>query len=110
MSFNDALLDLMNSTLHVDPITGLSTDGYGLSVFTTSATENYRCRIVTKQVLVTDLFGEQQVSNSQLWIKSSATFSISDQFSIGGSTLGSLLRVEHYPDEDGHHHSQLFLS
>ena len=99
----------MNSTLHVDPITGVSTDFFANPVYTTSATENYRCRIVTKQQLVVDLFGEQQVSNSQVWLKATSTFAASDQFSIGGSTLGPVLRVEHYPDEDGQHHSVIFF-
>jgi len=109
VSFNDALLDLMPSTLHVDPITGVSTDGYATAVYTTSATENYRCRVVTKQELVTDLFGEQQVSNTVVWLKATSTFSASDQFSVGGSTLGPVLRVEHYPDDDGQHHSKIWF-
>ena len=109
MSFNDVLLDLMPSTLQIDPYTGVATDGYGEPTYTTSTSENYRCRVVTSQVQITDLFGENNVSNTQIWVKSSATFSLFDKATVGGSTLGPLLRVEHYPDEDGHHHSKLFF-
>ena len=108
MSFNDALLDLMPSTLHVDPMSSLSTDGYGTFVFTTS-TASYRCRHVIKQTEVTNLQGEQEVANSVLYIKSASTFAVSDKLSIGGVELGPVIRVEQYPDEDGHHHTQCFL-
>ncbi len=109
MSFDDALLSLMPSTLHVDAMTSVSTDGYATAVYTTSASADYRCRFVTKQVLVVNLFGEEQVANTVVWAKSSSTFSVSDKFTIGSSTLGPLIRVEQYNDEDGHHHSKLLF-
>ncbi len=98
----------MPSTLHVDPVSGLSTDGYGTFVFTTSTVE-YRCRHVIKQVAVTNLQGEQEVANSILYIKSASTFAVSDKLSIGGVELGPVIRVEQYPDQDGHHHSKVYL-
>ena len=108
MAFDDALLTLMPSTLHVDPVSGMSTDGYGTFVYTTS-TASYRCRHVIKQVEVTNLQGEEEVANSVLYIKSAATFAVTDKLSIGGVELGPVIRVEQYPDEDGHHHSQVYL-
>ncbi len=109
MAFDDELLTLMPSTLHVDAMSSVSTDGYLTPTFTTSASADYRCRHVTKQELVVNLFGEEQVANDIIWCKSSSTFGTNDKFTIGSSTLGPLIRVEHYTDQDGHNHSKLFF-
>ena len=107
MSFDDGLLTLMNSTVHVDQLTSLSTDGYGTFVFTTNAA-SYPCRVVTKQVEVTNLAGEQEVANTIIWTKALSTFGVSDRLMVGGVVLGPVLRVEQYPDEDGYHHSKIY--
>ena len=106
MAFDDTLLDLMPSTMHVDAVSAVSADGYGTLVFTTG-TDSFRCRVVTEQVSVTNLAGEEEVSNTTVWCKSSSTFGVSDRMTVNGSVLGPLLNVAHFPDEDGHNHSRL---
>ncbi len=96
--------------MFVDEVTGVSADGYGTFVYGgTTDSVGQRCRVVTKQIEVTNLAGEQEVANTVIWTKSSSTFGVSDQITIGSAVLGPLLRVEHYPDEDGHHHSKLYF-
>ncbi len=109
MSFNDVLLDLMPSTMFVDDVSGVSTDGYGTFIYGTTDASGQRCRVVTKQVEVTNLAGEQEVANTVIWTKAVSTFAVSAQVTVDSVVLGPLLRIENYPDEDGLYTSKLFF-
>lgn len=105
MSFDNKLTALMTSTMTVRTLTGVFSSGYFQPTYST-AVKTWRCRAVRTQELVKTVAGTEEVATTVAWIKSTSTFSASDKVTISGSTIGPLLRVDHFSDEDGHHHSK----
>ena len=108
MGFDVGLLDLMPSTLKVNALKGVSTDGYGTASYS-SSTKSYRCRVVEKQRLVTTFEGVEQMASTVVWVRSTSTFGPWDKVTLPDNTTPRLLAVEDYPDQDGHHHQKLFF-
>lgn len=109
MAFTDELLELMPDTVTIKALSGLSTDGRGVETFTTGTA--IRARKVYKQKLVRTFEGTEEMSNSQIWIASTSTFSPS-QIQIvlpDGSAPGNLLALNTFSDEDGITHSVAFF-
>ena len=108
MAFDTDLLALMPSTLKVNVLKGVSTDGYGTATWS-SSTKSYRCRVVEKQTLVHTFEGDEQMARTVVWVRSTSTFGPWDKITLPDGTTPRLLAVEDYPDEDGAHHQRLFF-
>ena len=108
MTFNDSFLSMMNSTIHVSSLSGLSTDGYGTATFTTGVP--YRARIVGHNQLVRSFAGLEEVSRTQAWVASTSTFDESAQFTLPDGSVPVVLGVESYPDSEGQHHQKVMFS
>ena len=107
MAWDRAFEALMDSTMKVRSFSGVSTDGYLTPTFA-SSTKTWRARFVRKQELVKTFVGTEETSAAVAWVRSTSTFGPSDKVTINGSTIGPMLAVAHYPDEDGHHHSKVW--
>lgn len=107
MSFPTALQELMTSTMKVRSLSGFSTNGYFVPTYA-SSTKTWACRLLKTQELVRTAAGTEEIATSVAWVKSTSTFSPSDKITVNGSTLGALLRIDHFSDEDGHHHSKVW--
>lgn len=107
MSFDQKLVALMTSTMKVYALSGVLSSGYFQPSYSTSV-KTWRCRIVRTQEPVKTVAGTEEIATSIAWVRSTSTFGVSDKITIGGSTIGPLLRVDHYSDEDGHHSSKVW--
>ena len=108
MAFDTNLLALMPSTLKVNALKGVSSDGYCIPTWS-SSTKSYRCRVVEKQTLVHTFEGDEQVARTVAWVRSTSTFGPWDKITLPVGTTPRLLAVEDYPDEDGAHHQKLMF-
>jgi len=107
MSFDPAFLTVMTSTLKINRLSGVSTDGYGRPAYAGS-TLTRRCRVTEKQHLVRSFEGEQEVATTVAWVRSTSTFSPSDKITLPDGTTPRLLAVEEYRDQAGAmHHVKL---
>jgi len=107
LSWSTELEDLMPDGVSTKTLASVSTDGYGNAVFATGST--FKGRFVRKQQLVRTFAGTEELSQSQLWVASTSTFAPSIQFVVNGSTVGPLMSMSSYPDEDGIHHISAFF-
>lgn len=107
MAFDAALKGLMSSTFQLQTLASFSTDGYLTATYSTAAT-SWKCRLTRKPTMIRDQDGIEQMAAAVAWIASSATFSAFDKFTVDGSTIGRVLRIDHLRDEDGHHHSKVW--
>lgn len=105
MSFSTEFEALMVDSLVVSGLASVS-DMYGTAGFSTAGT-TYKARYVIKQELVRTLEGTEELSRAMAWVNSTSTFSPWDKYTINGSTVGPLMAVNAYPDEDGTHHVRL---
>jgi len=106
MAYTDDLLELMPDTLTHASWTGMSTDGYGHTTYSTAST-TYPCRVVTGQRLIRNFDGVEDVATTTVWVASTSTFSALDKFTLPGGTAPVLLSIETFRDEDGVTHSKL---
>jgi len=106
MAWTDALLGLMPDTLTHAAWSGMSTDGYATTTYST-ATTTYSCRVGTEQRLVRNFDGIEELATTTVWVASTSTFSALDQFTLPDATTPGLLSVETYRDENGVTHSKL---
>lgn len=102
MSFSTAYLGLMNSTITVKTLTGLSADGYGDETYSTGTT--YRARIVEKAHKVYTSPGVEEVANMLVYIASTSTFAPSSQIVMPDGSIPRLMQLDAFPDQDGIHH------
>ena len=107
MGWSTEFESLMPDGVSTRTLASVSTDGYGTPVMATGST--FKARFVRKQQLVRTFAGTEELSQSQLWIASTSTFAASVEFVVNGSTVGPLMSLEAYPDEDGVHHSKAFF-
>jgi len=107
VSYDSEFDSLLSDGVSTRTLASVSTDGYGTAVMATGST--FKGRHVRKQQLVRTFAGTEELSTSQLWIASTSTFAASIEFVVNGSTIGPLMSLEAYPDEDGVHHSKAFF-
>ena len=107
MSYDSEFDSLLSDGVSTRTLASVSTDGYGTAVMATGST--FKGRYVRKQQLVRTFAGTEELSTSQLWVASTSTFAASIEFVVNGSTIGPLMSLEAYPDEDGVHHSKAFF-
>ena len=107
MSYDSEFDALLADGVSTNTLASVSTDGYGTAVMATGST--YKGRWVRKQQLIRTFAGTEELSQSQLWIASTSTFDASIEFVVNGSTVGPLMSLSAYPDEDGVHHSVAFF-
>ncbi len=103
MAYSTAFDAFLNDTILVNTLASVSTDGYGTDVFSTSAS-TFKARVIRKQQLVRTFAGTEELAHTVAWIASTSTFAPSVQLTVNGSTLGPLMALESFPDEDGIHH------
>lgn len=112
MSFEEAFLSLMDSTVKVSTRSGHS--NYGEPTFSNTTT-SYRARIVQKPSFVRDAEGETVSVSHVLWVRSTAavTITVDDRVTLPtGMAQGvtpRVLAVERYPDDDGIHHTKIMM-
>ena len=107
MAFDPALAALMTSTMVVRSLSGVFSSGYFTPSYST-ATKTWACRMTRTQKLVRTVAGTEEMATSVAWVRSTSTFGASDKITVDGSTMGPLLSVDHFYDEDGLHHSRLY--
>jgi hypothetical protein len=100
----------MSSTIKVQGLASMSTDGYLKPVYS-GTTATPLAHITHRQTLVRTFAGTEELATTTAWVASTSTFDALDKIqlpsSTGGYTTRQLIAVEHYDDEDGHHHSKL---
>lgn len=107
MAYDPEFDKLLPDGVSTNTLASVSTDGYGTAVFATGST--FKGRLVRKQQLVRTFAGTEELSQSQLWVASTSTFASSIEFVVNGSTVGPLMSLESFPDEDGVHHVRAFF-
>ena len=107
MAYSTEFDELFNDGVSTNTLASVSTDGYGTPVMATGST--FKGRWVRKQQLIRTFAGTEELSQSQLWVASTTTFAPSIEFVVNGSTVGPLMSLEAFPDEDGIHHTKAFF-
>lgn len=109
MPWDDTFLTVMTSTLTVNRLTGVSTDGYGRPAYSTAAL-TLRCRVTEKQTLVRSFDGTQEVAKTVCWVRSTSSFSPSDRVTLPDGTTPPLISLNEYRDENSQpHHTVLYF-
>lgn len=107
MTFDPAFLALMESTMTIQPLASMSTDGYGNPTFGTAVSNP--CHLSFKQTLIKTAEGTEEIARATLWVNSSSTYSPLSKITVNGSTIGPVLGVDHFYDETGYHHSKVYF-
>lgn len=107
MSWSTEFESLMVNTVLVSSVASFSTDGYATPAYGSAST--HKARLVRTHELVRTAVGTEQVANTVLWVASTSTFAPSARFTVSGTTLGTVLSVESYTDEDGPHHAKVLF-
>lgn len=105
---------LMTQALTVAPLSGRNVEGaktYGAAV-------PYACRLAGKRRQVLDARGQQVVCNQTAWLATADVVDPEGLVTLSTADVGStesfaihppIIAVGRYPDENGNHHSVLFL-
>jgi len=103
MGFPAAFLTLMNQTVTVQDITGVSTDGYGTATYSTA--KSLSARVTGTAELVRTFEGSEETATTVVWARSTSTFSPLAKWTLPDGTSPPLMRVDSVFDEDGvlHH-------
>lgn len=107
MSYSTDFDELLGDTVVVSALSSFSTDGYMVATYAAGST--YLGRHVRKTELVRTFEGTEALSRSQVWVASTSTFAPSSKVTVAGSTVGPIMSIEAYPDEDGVHHLKVFF-
>lgn len=100
MPIDQALRDLMQDTVSIEPYTGQNVnqeDTYGASV-------DYTCRVVGKRKIVRKPDGQEAVSNAQAWLDRIVAIDPRSRVTLPSRFTPQqppILMVESLPDEDG---------
>ncbi len=105
MAYTDPLADLFSTTVTHKPWTGMSTDGYATPTYGTATT--YQAREITDQRQVRSFEGIEELATTTVWVASTATWDVADQWTLKDGTTPGLLAVETFRDETGVTHSKL---
>jgi hypothetical protein len=107
MAFETDFLDLMRQAVTVKHYTDAA-DSYGQPTFGTSV--SVTCRVVQQPKLIRAADGREIVSQGHLWTAGSAGVLVSDELTLPDGTKPKILRVDHFPDEDGVvHHERVWF-
>lgn len=107
MAYDSDFNELLADGVSIKSLTSISTDGYGTPVYGTAST--YKARHVRKQTLIRTFAGTEELAQSEVWIASTSTFAPDVEITVNGSTLGPLMALSSFPDEDGIHHVKAFF-
>lgn len=108
-------LDMMTQTVTIAPPSA-TFDSYGARTYGTPV--SYPCRIVGKRTKVTDLHGDEVVSQQTVYLGTEQPIDPEAQVTISTGDAGSteetaihpqVLATGRYPDEAGAHHSVVYL-
>lgn len=114
MTAVSAWLDMMRQTVSVQEPSGMDT--FGTQSYGTAAT--YRCRIVGKRRHVINALGLEVVSQQTVYLATDTMVSPQAKVTLSTADVGSteahsltpvLLATGRYPDENGQHHTVLYL-
>jgi len=108
MAWTDAFADMLPQTLTHAAWAGMSTDGYATTTYSTDTT-SYACRVTSKQRMVRNFDGEEEMAATTVSVASTSTFSALDKFTLPDTSTPILLSVETFRDENGVTHSTLGL-
>lgn len=107
MSFESTeFRELMPSTITVSTVATLGVGG--APTFSTSAS-TYRARVVNTNRQVFDSRGQVQTAAYEAWIASTGILSVTSKFTLPDGATPPVLRVDVFPDPDGHHHNRVFF-
>lgn len=82
-------------------------DDYGKRSF--GSPVSLSARVVKKNKLVKASDGSEVMSTTQVWIQGTPTLTPEDQIILPDGSMPIILSVETYPDDDGDHHSKVFM-
>lgn len=111
----DAWADLMTQAITVEPYAGVG-DAYGGATY--GAARAYACRIVGRRYDVITRQGEAVASRQTIYLASADPVDPRSQVTLSTADTGStearaihppILDVGRYPDENGAHHTVLYL-
>lgn len=106
--------DMMPQTVSVEPRTG--NDVYAKPTYGAAVT--YPCRIVGKRRLVINAAGQQVLSQQTVYVVTNASIDAESRITLSTADTGStgslavhppIIATGRYPDENGAHHSVIFL-
>lgn len=123
MSFDAEFLSMFPQTVTWTPISGLSTDGYGVMTYSTSGTKTLQARIEQKRRLVRDAVGREVVSSTTVFVppydnstgQTAVVISVSDRITLpsgflsAGSSTPPIIAVEREQDDVGDHHFAVYM-
>jgi len=104
----DDFSDLLTQSVTIEPYS--SSDGYGGATYGAAVT--YKARVVGKQQLVKAISGQDKVSMFTVYLKSNAAIDSRSRITLPADYVPNtppILAVGLYPDEDGIHHTQIYL-
>lgn len=108
MSLEPDFLEMMPHTVTVRPKTGV--DRYGKNTFGTALT--YPARIEGGNRLVVTPQGEEKVATRRVFVGAAVVVSPEDELELPAGynpQKPRILRADRVDDEDGHHHTVLFV-
>lgn len=100
--------DLLHQTITLEPWAGR--DGYGAPSY--GAAVSYSARVVGKQMLVRDMQGQEVTSQFTIYLLSNVAVDGRSRITLPAGyspTNPPILSVGTYPDEDGIHHTTIFV-
>lgn len=126
MTFERDFLDWMTREVVIQPLSSLSTDGYGVRTYTsTSGLVATKCRIERKTTLVRLIDGREVTSTTVLICPPfagntsssggliaptvSSRITLPTGILVSGSSQPPILAVEPHDDESGIHHWEIYL-
>jgi hypothetical protein len=104
---DSALLALLPSTVSVQSLTGVSTDGYATPTYSTAT--NYYARVADVQRMVRTFNGDEQISRTVVWLYSTGSFDPSDKVTLPDGSTPPLIATERWPDQDGDYYTKLWF-
>lgn len=104
MGFPAAFLAVMNQTVTVRDLTGVSTDGYGTPTYSTT-TSSLSARVTGTAETIRTFEGTEETATTVAWIRSTSTFSPLAKWTLPDGTSPPVLKIDSVYDEDGtlHH-------
>ena len=109
MALESDFLDLMTQTVTIEPYTGQNASGeasYGTAV-------SYSARVVGKSRMVRNITGQEVVSSKTVYLYgASLSFSVKDRVTLPSGNVPQtppMIAVSQFPDDEGNHHSALYM-
>ena len=103
MSIDDFLDCMPDTVIHSE---FSSRDAYNVPTY--GSPVSYSARVVEKPTWVRAFNGSEVVARGWVWIGAALIVNPQDQLQLPDGTTPPLLAAEHYPDENGDHHTKVF--